>query len=234
MTDLNDLANEIEPFILDVVDPDKDKGEQWLIGLRAIKKPKAESTDLPAGLKGPSKTAEDIAADALKKAKGEDGEDAAEPEVEKVPVYFILRRMPADMSNKLAKAYRDERQVKDLIGNERTEYYFKPEKEQALKEEKARWMLRGSENFVIGIDDDAAAEMYSEALGREVKVGENILLDGHWNDRVRDHYVKRYGWVLTTIMQADRQYNSTLAQRDERLQGNLFRGSNSNSARSGK
>lgn len=215
-----DLANELEPFLLDVVNPEKDPGEKWLIGLRT-KKAKPEE-----------RTADDVAKDALAKAAGKSEEPPPEPE--KIPVYFILRRMPNDMSNRLAQSYRDEREIQDIVGNKRTEYYFKPEKEQALKEEKALWMLRDSENLVVGVTDEEGAALYTHALGRTVNVGETILVDGHWNDELRSHYIRRYEWVLTTIMMADRQYRSVQAQKDERLQGNLFRGSNSNSARSGK
>jgi hypothetical protein len=141
---------------------------------------------------------------------------------ERIPVNLWIRRVPKEVNNDIGKAYRSERILKDNFGNEKPEYYFEPERLDAMIEHKAMWMWVDVENFVVEILDEDAARLYEKAMGngKPLKVGDMVQLDGHLTDEVKDHLMQRFPFIRTEIMACNRQYESSDAHREEYLRKN--------------
>lgn len=204
---------ELESFLKDVVDVEKDPGEPWLIGFRKRVKPKTAAKKTPSGIKGPAKSA---------KSKEKKDDD------DKVGIYLRLRRCPSDVVRDMGNLYRSEREKKDAFGNSIQDFYFTPENFEAFLNEKARWMFLNTENFFIEIDEDEeTVAMYNRAFfptgvpaGKGIKPGAKLQLDGHWNDELRAHYINRYKWIRNEIMKANVKYEAVESVKDEFLRGN--------------
>lgn len=50
---------------------------------------------------------------------------------------------------------------------------------------KACWAMRDTTNGEIGVADEQMAAKVGKAVGRDVKVGDTVLVDGHWNDELK-------------------------------------------------
>lgn len=198
----------IEPFIHDVVDPTKDKGERWKIGTRPVGSDKKE-TDTSAealGVKAPRR----------KKA-------STKRKQKRLTIYLRLRRCPQDVHKAIGKNYQSEREKKD--GS--TELYFEPEDFEDFMSHKAQWMWLDTENFVAEIDEEPkTVAMYNRAFSDDpenpkLKGGERLIMDGHWTDELKEHYIKRYKWCKIEIMKASYKYEQSESYEDGVLQGNL-------------
>jgi hypothetical protein len=205
---------ELEPFLKDVVDVQKDHGEPWLIGYRKRVPSKAEQKKRsgPKGIKGPAKPP---------RKKEDDDKD-------KVGIFLRLRRCPTDVNRTMGNMYRSEREKTDAFGNKVQDFYYTPDNFEAFLSEKARWMFLDTENFVVEIDDDPETiAMYNRAVypegpqdGKGIKAGAKILLDGKWNDELRSHFINRYKWLRNEIMKANVEYENIQSVKDEFLRGN--------------
>ncbi len=202
----------VKPFLHDVVDVEKDKGEPWIIGHREVEDSpdkKAKPADGKFGVQPPAKT----------KPKGK------ESKKKKVSISLILRRCPSEVHQEMGNLYRSTRVVKDTFGNEREEHYFEPENFEEFQNEKARWMWKDTKNFVVEIDDEPKTlELYNTTRKDgepPFKGGETILLDGHWTDELRKHFVVRYKWIRIEIIKANLKYESADAHKEDILLGNL-------------
>ncbi len=58
-------------------------------------------------------------------------------------------------------------------------------KHTALANDKAAWALLDSANLEIRARDEGFAKILSDALGRDVKVGEAVCVDGHWTNELK-------------------------------------------------
>ncbi len=198
---------ELESFLKDIVNVEKDHGEPWLLGYRKRIKPKTEAKKTSSGVKGPKKKKDD------------------DP---KVGIYLRLRRCPADVNREMGNMYRSEREKKDAFGNTVQDFYFTPENFEAFLNEKTRWMFLDTENFFVEIDEDEeTVAMYNRAFfptgvpaGKGIKPKAKLQLDGHWNDELRTHYINRYKWIRNEILKANQKYEDVESVKDEFLRGN--------------
>lgn len=100
------------------------------------------------------------------------------------PVYVFLGQVGADDKRELRREYARGVRTDKLAKRPAAETFERIDEAQVKRAMKA---LRGqgSENFSVEIPNAGTAADFSQALGREVGVGEEVVLDGLWNEGVK-------------------------------------------------
>ena len=116
-------------------------------------------------------------------------------------VAFLVRSIPEDVDEGINRSY---------FGNKVRYQWFKGKqvlvvdrhKGPALQADKACYAFLDSKNAAIQAGDEGFAKQLSEAVGREVKVGELVCVDGHWNDVLKKYLFKRSTRALQRVLDA--------------------------------
>lgn len=105
-------------------------------------------------------------------------------ELKDSPIAFRIRLLPDNV---------DERITRKWSGNKLLQRYKKGaaivegtrDRAQAIRFEKAAWALRESLNAEVTARDEDLRKILTSALGREVALGEPVLIDGHLTDDLK-------------------------------------------------
>jgi hypothetical protein len=131
-------------------------------------------------------------------------------------VRFRIRRVPEGKSREIEIRHRGRRTE---VVHRRGEQVTGTDLEKLIDEvwEKARFALLDSERAEIEAADDLAAESYTKALGRPVKAGEMVLLDGAWTDAVKDLVFSEYSALVSWINERSQELGGLRAAEDAAL-----------------
>lgn len=101
----------------------------------------------------------------------------------------LVRRLPEKEDARIDRAFLGERSTYSYKGDERV-VRLKRHKAAGMQVAKAAYCLKDTVNADIGAGDRERADFYASALGREVVIGEQVRLDGHWTKAVREHALR--------------------------------------------
>jgi len=90
----------------------------------------------------------------------------------------------------------------------------------ALAVERARYALLDSKNLKIVARDEEGASDITKALGAPVKIGEQVCLDGHWTQAVKDYVFERFGGLCPWIVEASNRQRMRSSEEEQALAGN--------------
>ena len=102
------------------------------------------------------------------------------------PVRFLIRHVPEYILKKMRSKY-DQNKLKLKAGGG-TE--IDTELGRSFSRAKAAYALLGSDNATINLRDEAATALWSDMTGQsDIPIGV-FKIDGHWNDAVRDRFLR--------------------------------------------
>lgn len=102
---------------------------------------------------------------------------------------LLVRPVPSDVDRELRRRtlgdVRSRRAGKELLARalDRQDQYTAA---------RAAYALLDTQNFAVGLMNQAAADVYSALLKRELKAGGEALLDGSWTDDVKARIFAKY------------------------------------------
>jgi hypothetical protein len=97
---------------------------------------------------------------------------------------FKIRMMPENVDDRITRRYfGDKVRQKFLRGAQVFDHDRR--KNTAARLDKGCWSLLDSINLSVTPRDEGYAKIVSAAVGREVKIGETVSVDGHWTDDLK-------------------------------------------------
>jgi hypothetical protein len=89
-------------------------------------------------------------------------------------------------------------------------------KSDEVTRQKAYFALIDTKNVEVGIGDDAAAAEYSKILGREVKKGETVCLDGKWGQDLKEFFfAAHHDFAAWVVNKGEQQEVEAKAEEDD-------------------
>lgn len=135
----------------------------------------------------------------------------------KKPIRFKLQPVPAAVTKQLRARFTEGKRA-EKIGKQPAARVAQLHED--FVRDRAAYALLDSENFAIVIGDDKAREKYSEALGREVQLEEEIVLDGAWTDEVKALVLTFSPPIADWINHKVDEMSALEAEEEEYVQGN--------------
>ena len=130
-------------------------------------------------------------------------------------VKLVLRRLTGTVERNLKRKFdQDQLRVKGGVTT------VDLEKTRRFTRARAAASLKDTIDYSLVVADDEAAETYSALLGRPVKAGEEVRLDGLWNDGLKEHYLEEHGELVNFVVAWIDKEKDRSQERAEALQGN--------------
>ena len=132
-------------------------------------------------------------------------------------IAFLIRRIPAAKSREVEFRHQGRKQSVSY-GKGGTRVEFDVEKAGRIASEKATFALLDSKGCEIEAGDDEAAAIWFGLLGKPVKPGDLVCLDGAWTPEIKGRvFAERPDLATWVVGQADKL--NAAAEKDEEGKG---------------